>query len=140
MLFRSSDGSTSPRRYPVIPLIAENASPTEPQRAEPETQTALGYPDGLVENWQERAVERLGELVAERRGLKVFLDSCTRCGACTDKCHYFLGTADPNNMPVARQELLRSVYRRHYTFSGRYLPWLTGAREFDESMREQWFR
>jgi len=25
----------------------------------------------------------------------VFLDSCVKCGACTDKCHYYLGTADP---------------------------------------------
>ena len=45
-----------------------------------------------------------------------------KCGACTDKCHYYLGTADPKNMPVARQDLLRSVYRRYYTFAGKYFP------------------
>jgi Fe-S oxidoreductase len=37
------------------------------------------------------------------------------CGACSDKCHYFIGTADPKNMPVARQDLMRSVYRRYFT-------------------------
>ena len=49
------------------------------------------------------------------RALRVYLDSCVKCGACTDKCHYFLGTGDPKNMPVARQDLLRKVYRRHFT-------------------------
>ena len=33
--------------------------------------------------------------------------SCVKCGACTDKCHYYLGTKDPNNMPVGRQNLMR---------------------------------
>ena len=49
--------------------------------------------------WQEFqqaaiAVKRLGELVSESRALQVFLDSCVKCGACTDKCHYYLGTAE----------------------------------------------
>ena len=55
------------------------------------------------------------EVVAERGGLRLFLDACMKCGACTDKCHYFLGTGDPKNMPVARQDLFRDVYRRYHT-------------------------
>ena len=43
------------------------------------------------------------------------------------KCHYFLGTGDPKNMPVARQDLLRKVYRRYFTPAGKYVPWLVGA-------------
>ena len=38
---------------------------------------------------------------------------CVRCGACADKCHFFLGSGDPKNMPVLRAELLRSVYRKY---------------------------
>ena len=44
-----------------------------------------------------------------------------RCGACADKCHFFLGTNDPKNMPVLRAELLRSLYRRDYTKLGKIL-------------------
>ncbi|MEL0270494.1 MAG: (Fe-S)-binding protein, partial [Gammaproteobacteria bacterium] len=62
------------------------------------------------------------------------LDMCVKCGACTDKCHYFLGTSDPKNMPVARQDLFRSVYRRYFTFSGKYFPKLVGAIELDDEM------
>ncbi|MEJ2003034.1 MAG: (Fe-S)-binding protein, partial [Maritimibacter sp.] len=62
-----------------------------------------------------------------------------KCGACTDKCHYFLGTADPKNMPVARQDLLRSVYRRYFTFAGKYFPWLVGARDLTEDVLKEWY-
>lgn len=127
-------------RYRVIPLIAEGSMAKQRSAlARPEVQTALDLPPSVPDDWQKRAVTRLGELVSQRRGLRVFLDSCTRCGACTDKCQYFLGSQDPKNMPVARQELLRSVYRRYFTFAGRYFPWLVGARDLDESLRDDWY-
>ena len=128
-------------RYRTIPLLLERAPPDErPHPAEPDTLESLGYPGTLVENWNEIAIRRLGELVAGSRALRVFMDTCTRCGACTDKCHYYLGTTDPDNMPVARQELLRSVWRRHFTFAGRHFPWLVGARDLDEAMLRRWYR
>lgn len=127
-------------RYPIIPVVAENASPAISQRADAAVQADLGFPDSLVDDWQTKAVTRIGELVKERRGLRIFLDTCTKCGACTDKCHYFLGSGDPKNMPVGRQDLFRSVYRRHFTFAGKYFPQLVGARDFDEDMLEQWYR
>ena len=115
--------------YPIIPVIAEAA-----------TSEALGYPGELVDDWHDKAVARLGELVRNNRALSVFMDTCTRCGACADKCHYGLGTGDPNNMPVARQELLRSVWRRYHTFLGRHVPWLVGARDLDRTMLDDWYR
>lgn len=99
----------------------------------------LGFPGELVDNWEEKAVARLGELVDGSRGLRTFLDSCVKCGACTDKCHYYLGTKDPKNMPVARQDLLRSIYRRYYTFAGKHFPKLVGARDMDKSVLDEWY-
>ena len=107
--------------------------------AEPGVQESLGLPATLVDDWHEKAIKRLGQLVKERRGLRVFLDTCTKCGACTDKCHYFLGTHDPKNMPVARQDLMRSVYRRYFTFVGRVFPWLVGARTLDKKLLQDWY-
>ena len=107
--------------------------------AKAEYQTPLGFPGELVENWEQKAVDKLGELVSKSRALQVFLDSCVKCGACTDKCHYFLGTDDPKNMPVARQDLLRSVYRRYYTFAGKVVPWLVGARDMTKDVLDEWY-
>ncbi len=112
---------------------------SKPHAAEPSEQTALGYPASRVDDWRSTAIARLGELVASNRSLRLAMEGCMQCGACTDKCHYYLGTGDPLNMPVARQELMRSVYRRHFTLSGRLFPRLVGARELDEEMLQQWF-
>ena len=60
------------------------------------------------------------------------MDSCIQCGACTDKCHYYLGTKDPNNMPVGRQNLMRGVYRKHFTLPGKFFPKLSRCCRFNE--------
>lgn len=113
---------------------------SQPFVAAPEHQEALGFPGELVENWEEKAVEKLGDLVKKNRALRVYLDSCVKCGACTDKCHYFIGTGDPKNMPVARQDLLRSVYRRNFTLAGKLVPSLVGAKDLDKSMLDDWYK
>jgi [DsrC]-trisulfide reductase subunit K len=128
------------RKYPVIPLVREGAmAHSRPFVAKPELQKGLGFPGELVPDWEKVAVIKLGALVSQSRALQVFLDSCVKCGACTDKCHYYLGTSDPKNMPVARQDLLRSVYRRYYTFAGKFFPWLVGARDMTKKVLDEWY-
>jgi len=126
--------------YPIIPLIQEGTmANSRPYVAKPDIQASVGFPGQLVEDWEQKAVVKLGELVSQSRALQVFLDSCVKCGACTDKCHYYLGTSDPKNMPVARQDLLRSVYRRYYTFAGKYFPKLVGARDMTKDVLDEWY-
>ena len=107
--------------YPVIPLLQVGAmAHSKPYVAAAPIQKALGFPGELVEDWHDKAIAKMGELLGKYRSLKVYMDACVHCGACTDKCHYFLGTGDPKNMPVARQDLMRKVYRRHFTFAGKF--------------------
>lgn len=125
---------------PVIPAIKEGAmAHSAPFKSRAPFQEPMGFPDELVDNWQEVAIEKLGDLTKKYRSLKVFLDSCVKCGACTDKCHYFLGTADPKNMPVARQDLLRKVYRRYYTLAGKFFPKLVGATDLTKEVLDDWY-
>ena len=112
--------------------------------AKAEHQQALGFPAELVENWEQKAIDAMGEAVEQSRALRVFLDSCVKCGACTDKCHYYLGSSDPKNMPVARQDLFRSVYRKYHTPAGKFLSklgleWLIGAQEMNKSVLDDWY-
>jgi len=126
--------------YTVTPPVHPGVmAHSRPYVAKPEHQAQLGFPGALVDNWEEVAVKKLGEQVSQSRALQVFLDACVKCGACTDKCHYYLGTGDPKNMPVARQDLLRSVYRRYYTFAGKYFPWLVGARAMTKDVLNEWY-
>ncbi len=110
-----------------------------PFKAAPRHQQALGFPGELLPEWRQAAIARLGELLKKYRSLRVYLDGCVKCGACSDKCQYFLGTGDPKNMPVARQDLLRGVYRRYFTLAGRLFPRLVGARDLDAGVLEEWY-
>ena len=126
--------------YPEIPPIEIGVmAHSKPFYAKEDHQQKLGFPGELVDNWQQVAIDKMGELVDNSRALRVFLDSCVKCGACTDKCHYYIGTSDPNNMPVARQDLFRSVYRRYYTLAGKYFPALVGARDMDQAVLDEWY-
>jgi len=128
------------REIPIIPKLQEGVmAHSQPFVAKAEFQQPLGYPGELVDNWKEVAIDKLGELCGKYRSLQVFLDSCVKCGACTDKCHYYLGTTDAKNMPVARQDLLRKVYRRYYTFAGKYFPKLVGAVDLTEEVLDEWY-
>ena len=102
-------------------------------------QEGLGYPGQLVDGWEQKAVSKMGEMLKKYRSLQVFLDACVHCGACTDKCHYYLGTSDPKNMPVARQDLLRQVYRRYFTLPGKLFPKLVGARDMSKEVLDDWY-
>jgi len=129
------------KAYPVIPILARDSmAASKPYVASEKMNEALGFPGKLVENWQAKAIDKMGELLGKYRALPVFLDSCVHCGACTDKCHYFLGTGDPKNMPVARQDLFRKVYRRYFTWSGKLFPKLVGAEDLTESVLDDWYR
>jgi Fe-S oxidoreductase len=128
------------KEYPVIPHIQEGTmAHSKPFVAKEEFQEALGFPGELVDNWQQVAYDKMEELTGKYRSLAVFLDSCVKCGACTDKCHYYIGTADPKNMPVARQDLFRKVYRRKFTFAGKYFPKLVGAVDLTKEVLDDWY-
>lgn len=123
-----------------IPCIKPGAMEgLQPFLASPEHQEPLGFPGELVPDWKDKVLAKMQEMAEKNRAFQVYLDICVKCGACTDKCHYFLGTADPKNMPVARQDLLRSVYRRYFTFAGKYFPWLVGARDLTEDVLKEWY-
>ena len=105
----------------------------------PHTWSAGDEDWNLPENWEEIIYKALTDRLEKYRSLKVFMDVCVRCGACADKCHFFLGTGDPKNMPVLRAELLRSVYRKDFTLAGKLLGKVAGARSLDKDVIKEWF-
>jgi Fe-S oxidoreductase len=118
--------------------------------AAPKNLRALGLPNPrewqpsdpdwkLPENWKEIILEGFRDRLKKYRSFQLFLDICVRCGACADKCQFFIGSGDPKNMPVLRAELLRSVYRNYFTTSGKILGKRAGARELTIDVLKEWF-
>ena len=93
----------------------------------------------LPENWKEIVLDTMADLLKKYRSFRLFMDICVRCGACADKCHFYMGTGDPKNMPVLRAELLRSVYKRYFTTSGKLFGKLVGARDLTEEVLHEWW-
>ncbi len=93
----------------------------------------------LPPNWKEIIHQGFRERLDKFRSFKVFMDICVRCGACADKCHFFIGSGDPRNMPVLRAELMRSIYRKDFTLAGKILTSLTGSRVMEEDVLKEWF-
>ncbi len=93
----------------------------------------------LPQDWKRIILEGMRDRLKKFRSFRLFMDICVRCGACADKCHFYIGSGDPKNMPVLRAELIRSVYRRYFTSAGKLFGKLAGARELTEDVLKEWF-
>ena len=136
---------------PAVFKPGNYAYPTKPEKLSYlDSQQGLSFPNArewnpedddwkLPENWKEIILKGIAERLDKFRSLKIFMECCVRCGACADKCHFFLGTGDPKNMPVLRAELLRSVYRQEFTKAGKILGKLAGGREMTVGVLKEWF-
>ncbi len=95
--------------------------------------------------------QRIDELTEEdmRKALQVFrekihfeyaayLNSCVRCGLCSDSCHYYLTDGEIQSVPAHKLGLLTAVFKRHFSLVGRTAPALVGAGELDRDMVSRW--
>jgi Fe-S oxidoreductase len=70
---------------------------------------------------------------------QISLIAASACGACADKCHFFLVTGDPKNMPVRAAELLRSILPSEF-HTGRQNSRQDGWRARDDGcVLKEWF-
>ena len=93
----------------------------------------------LPADWKTTILDGMADRLSKYRSFKLFMDICVRCGACADKCHFFIGSGDPKNMPVLRAELLRSIYRKDFTALGKVFGKLAGGRKLTEDVIKEWF-
>ena len=119
--------------FPAKPEVIEELGFPNPRKWVP-TDEDWKLPDG----WQKTVLDGMKERLKKYRSLKLYLDSCMRCGACADKCHYFLGTGDPKNMPVLRAELVRSVYRNDFPLVEKILKGFSGSRKLTPEVLKEW--
>ncbi|MBC8422851.1 (Fe-S)-binding protein, partial [bacterium] len=120
--------------YPAKPKHLESLGLPNPREWSPADEDWK-----LPDNWQQIIHEGFKELLGKYRSFRIFMDTCVRCGACADKCHFYIGGGDPKNMPVMRAELLRSVYRNDFTTVGKILGKFAGGRKLTIDVIKEWF-
>ena len=60
--------------------------------------------------------------------LQLTMDNCAKCNTCSEACHVFEGS-NHNELyrPIYRSEVLRKIYKKYFTTSGKLLGKLVGA-------------
>lgn len=62
----------------------------------------------------ERVKRAIDVMVADTNAVEaVWLESCIRCGQCSNACHYFQATKDTKYVPLRKMDLYRKVYRQN---------------------------
>jgi Fe-S oxidoreductase len=65
--------------------------------------------------------------------------ACVHCGLCTDSCHYVLANpGDPKYAPAYKADKIRRLFKRHFDWTGRVIPWWVkaGSVHTDEDLEE----
>ena len=70
------------------------------------------------------------------RPLRMYLETCSRCGICTPACHAYASAPKPEYTPAHRAEVVRKIYKMHFKRQGRVLPGYEEARALDEAALE----
>jgi len=72
--------------------------------------------------------------------LRMYMEICARCGTCSTVCPVYYGSPEKAMNPVERSDLIRSLYKRYNTVSGKALGDLSGFDDFKEEDIERWIK
>jgi Fe-S oxidoreductase/CheY-like chemotaxis protein len=85
----------------------------------------------------QKVLERMSKKLT--RQMVGSLAACVHCGMCTNSCHYVLTNPDdPTYAPAYKADRIRKLFKRHFDWTGRVLPWWVGAKSIytDEELEE----
>jgi Fe-S oxidoreductase len=64
------------------------------------------------------------------------MEMCARCGTCAEQCPVYQGEPTELRNPAVRSDLIRGVFKKHQTTSGRLLGKFVGANDFDGDLQK----
>jgi Fe-S oxidoreductase len=72
--------------------------------------------------------------------LKLFLETCAKCNNCAAQCHItYDDQSNINWLPAKRSDLIRKIFRKRHTLSGKILGKLVGAEDLTEEMIDEMY-
>jgi len=64
--------------------------------------------------------------------MRLYLETCSRCGICTEACHVYASMGGVNHIAAHRAEIVRRIYKRYFKGQGKALPWMGESKELDD--------
>jgi Fe-S oxidoreductase len=65
--------------------------------------------------------------------MRMYLDTCARCGNCVDSCHVYASMPEIKYTAVGRAEVVRKIFKKYFRLQGSFAPWLGEVLEFDDA-------
>jgi Fe-S oxidoreductase len=70
--------------------------------------------------------------------LHLYMDICAKCGTCAEVCPVYYGKQEKYLNPAERSDIIRRLYKRHTTWTGKIFGSWAGAEDFQEENIEKW--
>ncbi len=87
---------------------------------------------------REEAVNAVTAIQKGPKALRLYMENCVRCGTCASVCPVYYGKPSAEYNPTVRSDLIRGVYKRHCTTSGKLFGELAGARDIQNGELKEW--
>ena len=71
--------------------------------------------------------------------MRFYLETCTRCGVCTEACHVYTSMGQTKYIAAYRAEIVRRLYKKYFKGRGKFWPSVGEARELNEMALEELF-
>jgi Fe-S oxidoreductase len=71
--------------------------------------------------------------------MRFYLETCTRCGICTEACHVYASMGQVRYIAAYRAEIVRRLYKKYFKGRGKFWPSVGEAKELTEMAVEELF-
>ena len=71
--------------------------------------------------------------------MQLYLETCTRCGVCTEACHVYASTGQVKHIAAYRGEIIRRLYKKYFKTRGKIWPSVGESKELNEIALEELF-
>jgi Fe-S oxidoreductase len=69
--------------------------------------------------------------------MRFYLETCTRCGVCTEACHVYASMGQVKYIAAYRAEIVRRIYKKYFKGRGKLWPSVGEAKELTEMAVEE---
>jgi len=69
--------------------------------------------------------------------MRFYLETCTRCGTCTEACHVYASMGQVKYIAAYRHEIVRRIYKKYFKARGKLWPSVGEAKELSEMALEE---
>ena len=87
---------------------------------------------------KEKVVDAIKAIKKGPRAMRMYMEMCAKCGVCSTVCPVYQGKPEKRYNPAERTDLIRRIYRKYCTLTGRLFGKAAGAEDFNPDDLEEW--